>query len=112
MEGWRLEALRRLLFYSRQEAGMWVASTPERPNGVSERAWRQWETGAAPVPADVSASICGLVKWRQEIITSGFATSTWVDTADQWAEKHTLPLRYWRPYQSAIAAIQAARLSG
>jgi hypothetical protein len=114
MLGSELEAFRRLLFYSRQEAGLWVAASPERPNGVSERAWKQWESSAS-VPEDVEATIIELLAWRRQFIANAGdlrAIAIWTDSLESWARLHKMPDRFWRPHQSAVAAIHAARYGG
>jgi hypothetical protein len=113
-----LQALRRLLFFSRPEAALLVAASAERPRGVSDRAWRQWEAGEFAVPADVSASISRLAEWRQAALDAtikqiasaagapGLAL-VWYESIDEWA---SLPERepvLWRPQQSVCAALLA-----
>jgi len=113
-----LQALRRLLFFSRPEAAMLVAASQERPRGVSDRAWRQWEAGEFSIPADVAAAILNLTEWRQSAIDAAVKQITsappdaeialiWYDTIDDWA---TLPARepvLWRPQQSVCASLLA-----
>lgn len=113
-----LQALRRLLFFSRPEAATLVSASEERPRGVSDRAWRQWEAGEFPVPVDVRSSIERLAEWRQraidaavkQISTAPAGSSIaliWYESLDDWA---TLPGRepvLWRPQQSVCAALLA-----
>lgn len=117
-----LQALRRLLFFSRPEAALLVAASQDRPRGVSDRAWRQWEAGEFAVPHDVSIAILNLAKWRKSAINDAidivvnktastkFSTNIaliWYEKLDDWA---TLPERepiLWRPQQSVCAALLA-----
>lgn len=113
-----LQALRRLLFFSRNESALLVAANDERPRGVSDRAWRQWEAGEFAVPSDVSVSILGLAEWRQAAIDAAVKQIStapdgseialiWYESLDDWA---TLPGRepvLWRPQQSVCAALLA-----
>ena len=56
-----LQALRRLLFFSVPEAA-------EHIGGVTERAWRFWESGKWPIPADVIERINGMLAWRERAL--------------------------------------------
>lgn len=118
-----LQALRRLLFFSRPEAAILVAASPERPEGVSDRAWRMWEDGERPVPADVAERIGALAQWRERAIktaSDAIAGQTsqhgqpaglalvWYDTLDDWATREGREPVLWRPQQSACAALLAA----
>lgn len=60
---------RKLLFLSVIEAARNVAQTPERPDGVSERAWNRWEKGEALIPRDVVNNLTKLVEQREAILT-------------------------------------------
>lgn len=110
-----LQALRRLLNFSRPEAAQLIAASPTRPAGVSDRAWRLWEEGERlEVPADVAERIRQLASWRAAAIDAAEAqiavapadaslALVWYDTLDDWA---TLPDRepvQWRPQQAVIA---------
>ena len=108
MKSHELEALRRLLFFSVPEAAAMIG-------GVSEQAWRRWESGSRSVPEDVSARMQALSDWRQHAIDAAIRqisaapdaaiTLLWYSSLDDWA---TLPGRdpaLWRPQQSACAAV-------
>lgn len=108
MKSHELEALRRLLFFSVPEAAALIG-------GVSEQAWRRWESGARAVPEDVAARLHGLADWRQAAIDAAVrqigaapeaaVALVWYGSLDDWA---TLPGRepaLWRPQQSAAAAL-------
>lgn len=113
-----LQALRRLLFFSRPEAAAMIAASHERPAGVSDRAWRMWEDGDRATPSDVAASIDKLAEWRQSAIDAAVKQISaapaeadialiWYESMDDWA---TLPGRepiLWRPQQSVCAALVA-----
>lgn len=113
-----LQALRRLLFFSRQEAALMAAASPERPRGVSDRTWRMWEDGERLVPEDVAGRMWGLAEWRGRAIAAGRAriaghrggavALVWYSRMEEWA---TLPGRepvLWRPQQSVCAALLGA----
>lgn len=71
-----LTALRTLLFLTRSEAAQYVAASPDRQDGVSYRAWRQWEGGERPIPSDVAEHITQLADLRTE----------WLDNAARAVE--------------------------
>lgn len=118
-----LQALRRLLFLTRQEAALLVAAGPDRPNGVSDRSWRQWEDGERSIPADVAHNIQALAAWRETALAGALAAIReqtgkrgqpagvdviWYEHIDDWI---TLPGRepiLFRPQQSVCAALAAA----
>ena len=113
-----LQALRRLLFFSVEEAARMIAAGPDHPEGVAPRSWQYWERGERPVPADVIACVRHLCAWRTQAIAAAEITVTdlqarhgpaadvalvWYQTIDDWA---TLPDRealLWRPHCSVIA---------
>ncbi len=119
----KLKALRQLLFFTVDEAAALVAATAERPAGVSSRAWRHWEDGLRPVPADVAQHLQHLADYRSqtiadlqtevalairharpgEVVKVAF---TWHETADQWLA-YSLVTPAWRPHQSALAHLAA-----
>jgi DNA-binding transcriptional regulator YiaG len=56
-----LEALRRILFFSVNEAASLISYT-------SEQTWYRWETGRRQVPADIAKAIEQLIAWRRNAI--------------------------------------------
>lgn len=119
MNGVTLQALRRLLFFSVEEAARIVG-------GASPRAWQHWERGVRAVPADVRDSLLGLAAWRAHAVeqtlalirdrsaelAGGAAPASlvliWYATLDDWI---TLPDRepqFWRPHCSVVAEVAAA----
>lgn len=110
-----LQALRRLLFFTRQEAAVLVAASADRPRGVSDRAWRQWEAGEFAVPDDVARRIARLVEWRQSAIDAAVSeielrkgeqiALVWYDSLDDWASMAGREPVLWRPQQSVCAAL-------
>lgn len=118
-----LQALRRLLFFTRQEAAALVAASPERPRGVTDRTWRLWETGEVPVPADVSATLRSLCDWRARALDAALAeirsvrkkhgaperiSLVWYATQADWDSQPDHEPLYWRPHCSVVAAVVAA----
>jgi hypothetical protein len=117
MNNVELQALRRLLFYSTLEAATLVAASLLRPQGVSERAWRHWEDGVRAVPDDVAEKIITSATWRNKAIEAAAAVIRensranmpetkliWYSRIVDWVGE---PI-FWRPHQSACAAIFAA----
>lgn len=113
-----LQALRRLLFFSRQEAALLVAASDSRPAGVSDRAWRMWEDAERPVPQDVADRLWNLTEWRQSAIDAAVKQISsapddatialvWYDTLDDWATLAGREPVQWRPQQSVCAALLA-----
>ena len=110
-----LQALRRLLFFSVEEAALLIGD-------VSPRSWQYWERGERNIPADVIATVERLCAWRaQAIATAGAQMAAlqarhgansetvlvWYQTLDDWA---TLPGReplLWRPQCSVVAELAA-----
>lgn len=111
-----LQALRRLLFFTQQEAAALVGH-------ASHRAWQHWEDGQRAVPADVAERLRMLAQWRgtalltiEEAIVESHRRHgrpaaeivlVWYASADDWA---TLPDRdaaFWRPHCSAMAELLA-----
>lgn len=113
-----LQALRRLLFFSVEEAALLIGD-------VSPRSWQYWERGERNIPADVTATVERLCAWRAQAVASAEASIrdlqdrhgpqaasvlVWYQTLDEWA---TLPAReplLWRPQCSVVAEL-AARYS-
>ena len=115
-----LQALRRLLFFSPQEAALFVAASSERPQGVSDRQWQQWENGDQPVPADLARKITELVDWRstalaatadtirQQIKDKGIPESVfiiWYESLDDWKSLPNRDPLMWRLQQAVCAAL-------
>jgi len=107
-----LQALRRLLFFTQAEAAAMIA-------GASERAWKHWEAGARPVPADVAARIRELAAWRESAIRA-ILEGIDANIARMGGAPASIPLVYyeravdwqgepamWKPHQSACAALVA-----
>jgi hypothetical protein len=113
-----LQALRRLLFFSRPEAA-------ELIGGVTERSWNYWEEGKRPVPADVTKSIQHLVAWRENALQTTSATISewkkslpksggsappaliWYASAEDWGLMPDREPIFWRPHCSVIAELCA-----
>ena len=114
MDRFRLQALRRQLFFSRQEAALWVAADADRPQGVTDRSWRMWEDGTRNIPDDVAGNIERLAQWRSAAIRvqspnrSAPTTLVWFDSIDSWLAVPGNEAIFWRPQQSVCAAICAA----
>lgn len=110
-----LQALRRLLFFSVDEAALLIG-------GVSARSWQYWERGERAIPGDVVETLHHLCLWRAQAIATAVAAITdmqarhgaqaasvlvWYQTLDDWA---TLPGReplLWRPQCSVVAELAA-----
>jgi len=94
MTNHQLTMLRKLLFFTVAEAAELVSLT-------SERAWIHWEAGKRKVPEDVAAKMWELASYREHLI----------DVVDDGAiyftsrESFLFDPEYWRPHQSAMAAI-------
>lgn len=115
-----LQALRRLLFFTRKDASLFIATSPERPQGVSEQEWNQWEEGELPIPENIAQRITELVDWRstalaatadtirQQIKDKGVPESVfiiWYENLEDW---ESLPNRepvMWRLQQAVCAAL-------
>jgi hypothetical protein len=122
-----LQALRRLLFFSVPEAARWIAASPERPAGVTERAWRMWEAGTWPVPQDVIDRIGAMLAWRKRALAeaekaiaearAAMAAQggeeaapgqiTWYVSAAAWAKAEPRSPDMWRPHCSVVAELCA-----
>lgn len=107
-----LEALRRLLFLTKREAAGVLASSHDRPNGVSERAWAIFEAGdRLKVPADVEQQVLDMITWRQATINAlredlaKQGCLMWYETIDDYIEAQDDAGGYWRIYQSAFAEV-------
>ena len=109
MKSFEIEALRRLLFFSVPEAAALVG-------GVSEQAWRRWESGARAVPGDVAQRLRGLAMWRDSAIATAknqvrdapadvVVALIWYGALDDWASLAGREPALWRPQQSVVAAL-------
>ena len=122
MDKTTLQALRRSLFFSRQEAALWVAAGADRPNGVTDRSWRMWEDGSRPIPADIAETITRLIAWRAESIKKSSdiikgqskprsnpdaVCLIWYETPADWVSLAGREAIFWRPQQSVCAALQS-----
>lgn len=102
MNNIELQALRRLLFFTQQEAATLVS-------GTSHRAWQHWEDGKRAVPLDVSESIAALANWRVLAIRAAHdamqhapdipKVMVYYERMVDWVGE---PIK-WRPHQSACA---------
>lgn len=110
-----LQALRRLFFFSVEEAALLIGC-------VSPRSWHYWERGERNIPADVIATVERLCLWRAQALAAAEASIAdvqarqgpqsemvlvWYQTLDEWA---TLPGReplLWRPQCSVVAELTA-----
>lgn len=122
MNPWTLQALRRLLFFSRPEAALLVAASDKRPNGVSDRAWRQWEDGERSIPPDVAENIDRLADWRRTAIDEAVTrievaraslpanaeldmALVWYESMDDWLTLAGRDPVLFRPQQSVVAEL-------
>ena len=113
MTATELQALRRLLFFTQQEAASMVS-------GTSHRAWQHWEDGKRAVPVDVVERMRELADWRERAIDAMLdAIQDNIDAHDG-QKPESIPLVWylqmqdwlgepvmWRPHQSACAAMLA-----
>ena len=112
-----LQALRRLLFFSIEEAATMIGN-------VSPRSWQYWERGERPVPDDVVETFETLLAWRGEAISTIDAqmarqqkehgydiriTLVWYQTLDDWLTVDDREAMYWRPHCSVAAEMAARR---
>ena len=106
-----LQALRRLLFFSVDEAAAMIG-------GVSPRSWQFWERGDRTIPQDVIDTLQHLCAWREKAIAAGSAQIAkapqgsdlaliWYGSADDWASMPDRAPMYWRPHCSAAAQLAA-----
>jgi len=116
MNNIELEAARRFLFFS-------VAETSILSGGASERAWRNWESGARKVPADVIKNISLCIEYREGVVDmfdeavghllnesetgEDVVPLIYYDSLDDYSTAFDNPM-FWRPYCSAIAEIYAS----
>lgn len=119
MNGSTLTALRRLLFFTQDEAAILIG-------GVTLRSWQYWEVDKRTIPQDVIDKISYLVAWRKRAIQAGeSALKVMLEkvpagqpvtpmsiisyaSVEDWM---TLPDRepvFWRPHCSAVAELVAS----
>lgn len=119
-----LQALRRLLFFSIEEAALMLAAGPDHPGGVSPRSWQYWERGERSIPADIVETITRLCAWRATAFESSSTqiaalrnrhgapsdiVLVWYQTLDDWTSMDVREPLLWRPQCSVVAEL-AARL--
>ena len=119
-----LQALRRLLFFSRPEAAALIGASMSRPRGVSDRAWRMFEAGDLPVPGDIAERIVELVRWRESALAAAEAqidimrqrmppgasfdmALCWYCSLDDWMTLSGREPIQFRPQQSVLAELAA-----
>lgn len=110
-----LQSLRRLLFFSVEEAAAWVG-------GVSPRSWQYWERGERTIPADVIDTITRLCAWRARAIAQADAAVAaararhgapaelalvWYQSQEDWQSMEGRELLMWRPQCSVVADLAA-----
>lgn len=110
-----LQALRRLLFFSVDEAAAMIG-------GVSPRSWQYWERGERTIPADVVSTVNALCAWRAKAIASAESTLSerkrkhghdadfvliWYQTLDDWLTLSDREPILWRPQCSVVAELAA-----
>lgn len=120
MTATELQAIRKLLFFSVPEAALLVAASPERPGGVSERAWRQWESGERPVPEDVTLKLRELCDWRESALAAAIdqvktmasahgepteLVMVWYGRLQDWTSIKGRDPVLWRPQCSVLAQL-------
>lgn len=112
MKNHELQALRRLLFYTPQEAAALIAASTARPEGVDVRAWQYWEDGRRAVPDDVKTQMHALCVWRRDAIETARAVIkknrgghpariVFYGHMIDWVGEPIL----WRPHQSVCAEL-------
>lgn len=106
-----LQALRRLLFFSIEEAALLVGR-------ASARSWQYWERGERSIPGDVSKTVLALVRWRDQALAAtrkqiaamppgAKLALVWYNTLDDWATVEGREPEYWRPQCSVLAEVAA-----
>lgn len=110
-----LQALRRLLFFSVEEAAALIG-------GVSPRSWQYWERGERPIPADVIETMRRLTDWRAKALDAARKSLAglqarhgpaegirlvWYQTADDFATVDGFDPLLWHPHCSVIAELAA-----
>jgi len=119
MDGLTLHAFRRIMFFSVEEAALYVGK-------VSPEAWRMYENGEAAVPEETMELVAHLLRWYEDtysgmlgsIETHSHVAMTWYATIEDWLEqpgnrkvREIFSLgcikAMWRPCQAVVARIAA-----
>ena len=111
-----LQAIRRLLFFTRAEAAQWIAAP-----SVSEEQWLRWEDGSVPLPEAVIQRLQELNDWRstalaatadnirQQIREKGGVPEAililWYQRLEDWTSLPHREAVMWRIQQSVSAAL-------
>ena len=116
-----LQALRRLLFFTVQDAAHLIAAANRSRKTGWEQQWEQWENGEIPIPENVAEKIRELTEWRSTALAAtadniraqikekgGMPDSVfviWYDSLEDWL---SLPGRdpvMWRPQQAVCPSL-------
>lgn len=116
-----LQALRRLLFFTVNDAASILSANQENPQGVPENTWAQWENGSLPIPERITERIRELSNWRVEALAAttdniriqitekaGLPDSIfviWYDTLEDWLSLPNRDPIMWRLQQSVCASL-------
>jgi hypothetical protein len=116
-----LQALRRLLFFTAQDAERLIAAPFLQAPGASGETWRQWENGVSPVPEAVATRMLELNEWRSEALAAtadniralikekgGMPESVfviWYASLDDWLSLPGRDSSMWRPQQAVCASL-------
>lgn len=116
MHAHELQALRRHLNLSADEAARWIAQDSARPQGVEPRTWNRWESGRVPVPGNISARVLELaavarqIRHQLQAAAQAQHTATGQALAVPWyveADDAPFPGLHWRIDQAGKAAALA-----
>jgi hypothetical protein len=116
-----LQALRRLLFFTIQDAERLIAGPVNQTPEASGETWQGWENGDQIVPASIAARILELSEWRSTALAAtadniralikekgGVPESVFVIWYDSLVDWLSLPDRdpaLWRPQQAVCASL-------
>lgn len=102
MDGNKLQALRKVLFLSEQEAATLIG-------GVTTRTWQYWENGKKPVPQDVETKILEVVNEAETIfkavLEEGFEYTYQYFDFDDFKKRFKNDKLLWRVYQSTLGRL-------